>query len=215
MLDPYKIAIVDDHAILRAGVKNLIELDDQYHVVGEAGCGIELFNLLERQSCDLAIVDLSLPDMSGLEIIERLRESQPDIKILVLTMHKDSMHFKHSLSKGVWGYILKEDAYEQLLSAIKSISGGKKFISPSISNIFMDNYVKSMDEAQASNLEILTTREKEVLKLIAQGLTNKDIAGNLHISVRTVEFHRLNLSKKLGIRTSAGLVKFALSNNII
>jgi DNA-binding NarL/FixJ family response regulator len=209
-----RIIILDDHAILRAGVKNLLEKQGRFKVVGEAKCAVEFFKLLETSSCDLAIVDLSLPDLSGLEIIERMKKEFSSIKILVLTMHKDALHFKQSIAKGVAGYILKDDAYEQLISAVTKISQGKKFISPSISNIFMDSYVKSFDEAQASNLEVLTLREREVLRKIASGNSNKDIAAALYISVRTVEFHRLNLSRKLGIKTSAGLVKFALSHDL-
>ncbi|MFH1729949.1 MAG: response regulator transcription factor [Pseudomonadota bacterium] len=210
-----KIIIVDDHAILRAGVKKLVEQEASFEVVGEAGSANELYAILENTSCDLIILDLSLPEISGLEIISRLKKSHPKIKILVLTMHKDSMHFKHSIAKGAAGFILKDDAFEQLLFAIKTIQKGKKFISPSVSNIFMDNYIKTIDEAENTNIEILTNREKEVLKNIAKGLANKDIAKTLNISVRTVEFHRLNLSKKLGIKTSAGLVKYAISKGII
>lgn len=211
----YKVGLADDHAIFRAGLKSLINQDSQFQVVAEAHNGIELLEKLKSVKCDLVVLDLSMPEMDGIAAIPVIRQKYPKTKLLILTMQKDAEHFKLANTKGADGYLLKDDAYDQLILGMKVVMKGKKYISPKISGIVADRFVRSLDEADAPSLEILTPRERQVLKYVAQGLANKTVAVKLKISIRTVETHRVNLTNKLGIKTTARLVKYALEKGLI
>ena len=214
-MNPHKIILADDHDILRAGLKSLIEKESQFSVVGEAKDGEELLSQLKDSSCDLVILDLSMPHLDGIAALKVIKRRYPKIKILVLTMQKDPEHFRQAMKAGASGYLLKEDAYQQLILGLKMILRNKKFVSPSVSALVADRYIRSLDEWETPSLEIFTKREREILKLIAQGLPNKGIAAKMKISVRTVETHRANLSNKLGIKNTAGLVRYAVSKGIV
>lgn len=212
----YRIALADDHNIFRAGLKGLIEKDPEFKVVAEAQDGEQLLSKLASAKADLIVLDLSMPQMDGLTTLKEIRRKYSKVKILILTMLKDPEHLKHALANGADGYLLKDDAYEQLLMGIKMIiKKEKQFISPSISAVVADHYVRSMDEADTPSKEILTRREQEILKLIANGLPNKAVASKLKISIRTVETHRGNLSNKLGLKTTAALVKYAITKGMV
>ena len=206
--------MADDHQILRAGLKDLIEKDKAFKVVGQAKDGDELLSLMHSVKCDLVIMDLSMPNRDGMQAIQDIREKFPKVKVLVLTMQKDQEHFKHAMAHGASGYVLKEDAYDQLLMAVKMILRGKRFVSPTISKLLTDYYVRSLDEAESSSLDILTKREQQILQFIGNGMANKNIASRLKLSVRTVETHRANLGRKLGIKNTAGLVKYAVTKGL-
>ncbi|OGX29795.1 MAG: hypothetical protein A2705_01475 [Omnitrophica WOR_2 bacterium RIFCSPHIGHO2_01_FULL_52_10] len=210
----YRIILADDHQILRAGLKDLIEKDKAFKVVGQAKDGDELLSLMGSVKCDLVIMDLSMPNRDGMQAIQDVRVKFPKVKILVLTMQKDQEHFKHAMAHGASGYVLKEDAYDQLLMAVKMILRGKRFVSPTISKLLTDYYVRSLDEAESSSLDILTKREQQILQFIGNGMANKNIASRLKLSVRTVETHRANLGRKLGIKNTAGLVKYAVTKGL-
>ncbi len=210
----HRIILADDHQILRAGLKDLIEKDKAFKVVGQANDGDELLSLMDSVKCDLIIMDLSMPNRDGMQAIQEVRAKFPKVKVLVLTMQKDQEHFKHAMAHGASGYVLKEDAYEQLMMAVKVVLRGKKFVSPTISRLLTDYYVRSLDEAESSSLDILTKREQQILQFIGSGMANKNIAARLKLSVRTVETHRANLGHKLGIKNTAGLVKYALSKGL-
>ena len=214
-MNVHKIILADDHEILREGLKSLIEKDKDFKVVGQVKDGDQLLSLMKTTKCDLLVLDLSMPNRDGIQTIEEIKEKFPKVKTLILTMQKDQEHFRRAMGYGVDGYILKEDAYDQLMMAIKTILKGKKFISPMISNLLTDYYVRSLDEAETSSLNILTKREQQILTLIANGLPNKNIATKLKLSVRTIETHRANLSNKLGIKNAAGLAKYAISKGLI
>lgn len=211
----YRIILADDHQILRAGLKDLIEKDKAFKVVGQANDGDELLSLMDSVKCDLIIMDLSMPNRDGMQAIQEVRAKFPKVKVLVLTMQKDQEHFKHAMAHGASGYVLKEDAYEQLMMAVKMVLRGKRFVSPTISELLTDYYVRSLDEAESSSLDILTKREQQILQFIGSGMANKNIAARLKLSVRTVETHRANVGHKLGIKTTAGLVKYALSKGLV
>ncbi len=211
----YKIILADDHEILRTGLKNLIDKESSFKVVAEAKDGEELLNKLKSVKGDLIVLDLSMPNMDGITSLKEIHVRYPKIKILVLTMQKDNEHFRHAMACGASGYILKDDAYEQLILAIKLILKGKQFVSPSVATLLTDKYIRSLDDVETPSLEILTKRELQVLKLITSGLANKNIAFRLKLSVRTVETHRANLSDKLGIKNTAGLVKYAIAKGLI
>jgi len=214
-MNAYKIVLADDHSIVRSGVKNIINKEPDLSVIGEAANGEELVKILRSMKCDLIILDLTMPEMDGMEAMKEIHQRYPKTKILVLTMQKDHEHFKHAIKNGASGYVLKDDASDELISAIKSVKRGKQFVSPSVSKLLTDRLIRSLDETETPSLEILTKRERQVLILISNGIPNKNIATKLKISIRTVEHHRSNLSDKLGIKNTAGLVKFAISKGLI
>ncbi len=211
----YKIILADDHEILRQGLRSLIEKDKTFKIVGQVKDGEELLKALKSIRCDLVILDLSMPQMDGMAAMKEIRERYPNVKILVLTMQKDGEHFRHAVLNGANGYVLKEEAYDQLMLAMKTVLKGKQYFSPSMSALITDQYVRSIDEAVESSPNILTKRELQVLKLVASGLSNKNIATQLKLSIRTVETHRVNLTHKLGIKNTAQLVKYAFSKGLI
>ena len=211
-----RIILADDHEMLRVGLKGLLEKELDFKVVAQAKDGEELLEKLSSMKTDCVVIDLSMPNMDGLSTLKEIRKKYPKIKSLVLTMQKDAEHFKHAMAAGACGYILKDSAFEQLALAIKIIMKGKDFISPAISNLIAQQYVRSVDqEGDEPSLEILTPREKEILRRIADGKANKNIAATLKISIRTVETHRSHLIQKLGLKTPAALVKYAISKGLI
>ena len=212
----YRIILADDHHLFRAGLKSLIEKESEFQIVAEAQDGEQLMQKLQSVKADLIVLDLSMPHMDGLETLKAIRQKYSRLKVLVLTMLKDPEHLKHALNHGADGYLLKDDAYDQLLMALKMVlKKAKKFISPSISTVVTDHYLRSTEEVGALSLEILTRREKQILKLVAQGLPNKRIGQQLKISIRTVETHRSNLSRKIGVNNTAALVKYALAKGLV
>ena len=209
-----KIIVADDHTFVRVGLKELINKDSDLTVVAEAKNGQELLEILNHKKCDVIVMDISMPEMDGLTAIKELYEKFRGIKILVLSMLKDYPHFKEVMAHGASGYMVKDDAPEQLVSAIKTILRGKKYISPSVTTMLVDREVRSLDETVPS-LEILTKREKQILTMIAKSMPNKNIASKLKISIRTVEHHRANLTDKLGLKDIPSLIKYALTKGLI
>jgi two-component system, NarL family, response regulator NreC len=211
-----RVILADDHEMFRAGLKGLLDKNPDFKVVGQAEDGEDLLEKLAAVRTDCVVIDLSMPKMDGLATLKEIRKKFPKIKSLVLTMQKDEEHFKHAMAAGAMGYLLKDSAFDQLVMAIKVIMKGKNFISPAISNMIAEQYVRSsVEQTDVPSLEILTGREKEILRLVAQGQANKNIASKLKISIRTVETHRSRLIHKLGIKTAAGLVKYAIAKGLI
>ncbi len=210
-----KIILADDHSLVRGGLKELIHKDPDLQVVGEAEDGLKLLDLLSSTKCDLVVADISMPNMDGLTAIKAIHQKYPKIKILILSMLKDYAHFQAVMTHGANGYMVKDDASEELVTAIKTILKGKKYVSPSVSTMLVDREVRGLEEGEAPSLEILTEREKEILTLIVKGLANKNIASKLTLSIRTVEHHRSNLTDKLGIKNTAALVKYALAKGLL
>ena len=211
-----RVVLTDDHEMFRSGLKGLLEKQPDFKVVALAQDGEELLEKLNGIKADCVVMDLSMPNMDGLTALKAVRAKFPKIKCLVLTMQKDHEHFKHAMAAGACGYLLKDSAFDQLVLAIKVIMKGKNFISPAISNLIAEQYVRSMDQGgDEPSLEILTAREKEILGCIADGKANKNIAAQLKISIRTVETHRSRLIQKLGLKTTASLVKYAISKGLV
>lgn len=211
----YKIIVADDHAIVREGLITLIEKDTSCKVVAEASDGNELLKKLEFISCDLILLDLSMPHKDGLTALTEIKQKFPHIRVLVLTMYCDKKHFTIAMQNGASGYFLKNDSYKLLRTAIHNMMEGKEFISPAPSEFVMDNYNNSFKGDVLACIDILTNAEKHILKLIVSENTNKEIAEILKISVRTVETHRAHVLEKLSIKNTAGLVKYALLKGII
>ena len=209
--------LADDHVLVRQGLKRIINGTEDLAVVGEANDGLELLDLLGRVSPDMVILDISMPRLRGIEAIQEIRRIRPNARVLILTMHKDKEYLYLALSAGAKGYLLKEDADRDLFSAIEKVRHGKTYVSPNLSEELLDDLVQVGRGEKISSLEIdhLTTREKEIVKLIAEGRSSKEIADLLFISARTVDNHRANIMDKLNLRKTADLVKYAIQKGYI
>ena len=205
-----KIIIADDHSIIRDGLKALLEKNPKFAVVGEAANGLELINLLQTIPCDVVCTDISMPVMDGIETTKQLNKKHPKLKVICLSMHEQVDYIKKMMETGAMGYIFKDSSQEELQLAIETVYGGKKYFNQKLFDILLN------DEKSASKNEvILSTREKEILKLIAEEFTNAEIAEKLFISVRTVDTHRQNLLQKLDVKNTAGLVKYAIKSALL
>ena len=213
MTSEFFIALVDDHALVRKGIRKVIEEDPRLEVVGEAGDAAEIFDILARKKVHLAIVDITIPNISGIELTSRIKSLYPKVKVLILTMHKGKELLEHAINAGADGYILKEDAPTELINAIKAIEKGQVYFSPLIIPKLTEAFVQVHRKGERSSL--LSRRETEVLKLIAEGKSDKEIAEILHLSVRTVNNHRSNIMRKLQISKSTDLVRHAFSMGYI
>jgi DNA-binding NarL/FixJ family response regulator len=206
-----RIIIVDDHPILLQGIRKLLEAEPGYQVVGEASDGIEGVELIKRLKPDIAITDITLPGMNGLDIARSVASASPRTRIILLTMHKESPYVIEALNTGVHGYVIKTEASADLLRAIKDATRDRMYFSPMISQIVVDAY-RNKDSPDS---DPLTPREREVLQLIAEGQKTKQVAATLGISLKTAESHRTHLMKKLDIHDTAGLVRYAVRRGII
>ena len=209
-MNPYKIVLADDHILLRKGIKQIIETSDDMQVVGEAGDGLDLLNLLKTVTADMVILDISMPNLRGVEAAREIKMIHPDVKILILSMHKKKEYLYHAFSAGANGYLLKEDTDTELFSAIKTVRDGGAYVSPFLSKELTSDFINICKGTAKLPAEPLTTREREVLKLIAEGKSSKEVAELLFISVRTVQHHRASIMKKLNLKKTADLVKYAI-----
>jgi DNA-binding NarL/FixJ family response regulator len=211
MEKPCRILLADDHTMFRRGVRKIIESIPGVKVVGEAGDGFQLLDLLKDAAPNMVIMDISMPNLRGLEATREIKILNPEIKVLILTMHKDKEYIFHAFSAGAEGYLLKEDADNELLSAIDTMRRGGTYISPLLSTQLTDLFVgKVRPGGELGMSEPLTVREREILKLIAEGKSSREIGQMLYISVRTVQHHRANIMRKLNIKKTADLVKYAI-----
>ncbi len=212
---PIKIVIAEDHRLVREMVKKCILEIPDLQVVGEVSDGLELLDFLKTSLPDMVILDIAMPKLRGLEAAKEIKKTHPEIKILIMTMHKSSEYVYRALAAGVEGYILKENAYDDLIKAIESVREGKKYISSLISEQVRDIIRWQIGEREGNKGTHLSPRELQVLRLIAQGKTGKEIAELLSISDLTVYNHRVNIKKKLKINRTADLVKYALQQGYI
>lgn len=215
MENPYRIIIADDHVILRDGIKRIIEESPGLKVVGEASDGLELLGLLNRITADLVILDISMPNLRGIEATREIKKIHSPIKILILTMHKKKEYIYSALAAGADGYLLKESTGDELFNAIETIRGGETYVSKGVSGELTADLVQFSRGIGKPRLDPLTTREREVLKLIAEGKSSKEIAHMLFISIYTVNNHRANIIKKLNLKKTADLVRYAIHEGYI
>ena len=208
-MESYTIVLADDHAMFREGTRKIIERIDEVTISGEVNDGLELLEFLKSSSPKMVIVDISMPNLRGLEAIREIKRTYPKIKILVLTMHKKKAFVRQALKDGADGFLLKEDAGGELIRAVQTIRNGDKYLSPLLSGL-LANLTLEEDET-----EVLTRREREVLKLLAEGKRTNEIANALYISPYTVRRHRSNIMEKLDVNNLADLVKYAISQNYI
>ena len=206
----YQIILADDHLMFRNGIKRIIEDSKKLLVIGEASDGHQLLELLKTTKPDMVILDISMPKLRGLEVTHEVKSRYPDIKILILTMHRSKEYLLQALSAKADGYLLKEDTDTQLLDAIESIRGGKIFLSSLMSEDLSQNLMGFIENSGQSLDDTLSPREKEVLTLLGGGKSSKEIADLLYISPRTVEHHRASINKKLKVKNIVELVKYAI-----
>jgi DNA-binding NarL/FixJ family response regulator len=208
-MTPYQVMLADDHALFRSGVKRILEEIPGVEVVGEAPDGMQLLALLKESTPDLVILDISMPKLRGLEIIQEIKTSYPQVQILMLTMHKNPEYLSYALGAGAAGFLLKEDADPELLEAVAAIRRGKTYLSPAISHVLPELLRRGI-QPNGTPQEVLTHREREILKLLSDGKSSKEIGNLLFISLRTVQNHRANIMRKLKVRRIADLIKYAV-----
>ena len=218
MKKKYTILLADDHNILRAGLRTILDSQPDYEVVSEVDNGKDALKVAIALKPDLLLSDLSMPKTNGTECIRELKKRAPQVKVLVLTMHSSEEHIHAALDAGADGYILKDDNPDNFLSAIQSVLDGKMYLSPSICSNVINGYLnsskKEKHEPTTTSWQLLTHREREIIKLIAEGYRSKDIAKYLTISPYTVEKHRANLMKKLDLHSVSSLTSYAIQNGL-
>jgi len=210
-----RVCIVDDHALVREGISALLKFFEDVEVVGEASDGIEAIELAHKIKPDIILMDIGMPRLGGLEATLELRKSEPDIRIIILTQYEDREYISRFLKAGVSGYLLKKAVGSELINAIRTVYRGEVYLFSSIAAEVVAGYLGKHGPEVEDPYEKLTDREKQVLKLIAEGQSHKEIASCLNISVKTVIAHQTNISEKLDIRSRMGLAKFAISKGII
>ncbi len=211
----YRIVLAEDHALVRAGIKKIVEDFADLQVVGEAGDGPQLLDLLETLNTDLVILDISMPQMSGIEVAREIKRRHPQVKILILTMHKMKEYLDDAIAAGVDGYLLKEDLAKELGSAISKIRQGATYISTLLSEEMTSLFVQSRRTMPERLTEPLTPREIEIIKLIAEGKSSREIADLLFLSFRTIQNHRTRIMRKLNLKKNTDLVKYAIQMGLI
>jgi DNA-binding NarL/FixJ family response regulator len=213
----YRIVLADDHVLVRQGLRRILEGMAGLEVVGEANDGLDLLNLLSRVTPHMVILDIFMPNLRGIEAIHEIKKIHPDVKVLILTMHKDKEYLYLALSAGAKGYLLKEDADKELFAAIEKVQQGKTYISPYFSEEVVDDLVQigRADGKTIFEIDTLTSREREVLKLIAEGKSSKEIAALLFISISTVNNHRASIMEKLNLNKATDLVKYAIRKGYV
>ena len=214
--EKHRIFIAEDHTIVREGLRSLLSSNYHFEIVGEAEDGREAIRGVEEHNPDLIIIDLSMPKMNGLEAIKEIRKINKDTKIIVLTIHKTEEYILPVLKAGANGYILKYATQDELMIGIESVLDGKSYLSPEVSGRVIEGYIEGSKTVKTrSSFDTLTQREREVLKLIAEGYKNKEIADDLYISVKTVIKHRANLMEKLDLHDIAALTAFAIGKGLV
>uniref|UniRef100_A0A7C3SQ89 Response regulator transcription factor n=1 Tax=Dictyoglomus turgidum TaxID=513050 RepID=A0A7C3SQ89_9BACT len=206
-----KVIIADDHTLVREGIKSLLKDVEGIEVIAETGDGEETLLKTSTFKPDILILDISMPKVSGIRFCEKIKEISPETKIIILSMHFSKEYVREAFKYGAKGYILKDSSFTELEFAIKSVYEGNMYISPKISQILVEDYLDLLENP----LEILTERQKEILKLIAEGYSIKEIANRLNLSVKTVETHKSQIMDKLGIYDIPGLVKYAIKHGLI
>lgn len=212
---PINIILADDHIMVREGLKQLLELDNEIKVIGEANDGVQCLQLLERMSPDLLLLDINMPNMNGIEVLKKVKTLPRKQKVLILTLHNEIEYLMKAADIGINGYVLKDSELEVLKTAIFSIQRGENFIQPSLTPLLKEAIEKKKEKAGMSTDVVLTKRELEVLKLLAQGLYNKEIADKLSISEKTVKNHVSRLFKKISVSDRTQAAVYAIKNKIV
>jgi two-component system, NarL family, response regulator NreC len=209
------ILLADDHALVREGLRTILGGEEDWFVVGEAADGLEVVTLAEQLQPDVLIVDLMLPSLSGLEVIHQIHQRMPGIQIVTLSMHANESYVLAALRNGAAAYVLKEVSSTDIVRAVREVLAGRRYLSPPLSQYVLETYIQKAKGAPLDSYETLTSRESEVLHLVAQGEATPAIAVRLGLSPRTVETHRTNLMRKLGLRSQTDLIRYALQRGLL
>ena len=209
-----RVIIADDHKIVRMGLRTLLEKQEDIEVVGEASDGREAVRIVEKLSPAIAIMDIAMPDLNGIEAARQILERSSGTKVIALSMHSDKRFVTEMLKAGASGYLLKDCAFEEITNAIQVVQDGKIYLSPGIAGVVIDDYVRRLPQTEESGFTVLTAKEREVLQLLAEGYTTKQIAARLHVSVKTIETHRQHIMTKLDIHSVAELTKYAIREGL-
>lgn len=209
------VVLADDHQVLRQGLRALLEAEGEFNVLGDAGDGLTAISLVDRLRPDVLVVDLMMPGLNGQEVTRRVRKLSPATHIVVLSMHASEPYVMEALRNGAAGYVLKDASCADLIHAVREVMAGRRYLSPPLSDRAIDAYQEKATSAAWGRYDMLTTRERETLQLVAEGHTNKEIASRLGISPRTAETHRTHLMRKLQLRTHTDLIKYAIEQRII
>jgi DNA-binding NarL/FixJ family response regulator len=210
---PITVLIADDHAVVRDGLLALLAKAEDLQVVGVAGNGRDVIDLAQRTRPDVVVMDIGMPELDGVEATRRLRETHPESRVLILSMHLSSEHVVRALHAGANGYVVKESAGEEVVEAIRAVFSGRRYLSHQISELMIDDFLR--DGVQVSPLDRLSLRESDVLKLVVEGHTSADIAERLALSSKTVDTYRARIMRKLGVKDTVALVKFAMRHGIV
>ena len=206
-----RILLSDDHAVVRRGFQMILAEQSDMEIVGEAANGREALELAAKLKPDVVVMDVAMPELNGIEATRRMAENAPHARVLALSMHKDSVYVRETLRAGARGYLLKDSVAADLVSAVRAVAAGEGYLSPAVSDAVLDDYRR-----HATNpIDLLTSREREVLQMLAEGKTNKEIAGILNLSVYTVDAHRGRIMEKLNVHSINELVRFAVRNGLI
>ena len=215
-MSPIRILLADDHTVVRKGLRLLLESQPGFVVVADAADGREAVTLATEHTPDVVVMDVAMPGLNGIEAARQILAKQPGTAIVFLSMHSDEGYVLKALKAGARGYLLKDSADHDLINAVKAVTDGKAFFSPAISKMLVEDYVRQMRErAVEDSFELLTTREREVLQLLAEGKNNKEVATLLNLSLYTVETHRGNIFQKLNLHSGAELILYAIRKGVI
>jgi two-component system response regulator NreC len=213
---PIRILLADDHAVVRDGVRALLEKQPDMAVVGEAGDGREAALMAEEQQPDVVVMDIAMPNLNGIDATRRILASHPQTGVVILSMHQDESYVLRSLKAGAKGYLLKDSLRSDILDAIRAVAQGRSFLTRKISRMMQEDYIREMEQrGLEDSYDLLTDREREVLQLAAEGKPNKEIAGELNIGLTTVETHRTHILQKLGLHSVPELILYAVRKGII
>ena len=207
-----RIILVDDHQLLRAGLRTLLSKERDLEIVAEASDGREAVKLVTKHSPDVVIMDIGMPNLNGIEATRQIREIAPRTRVVALSMHSGAQFVSRMLEAGASAYLLKDSAHEELLHAVRAVTAGQVYLSPAITGVVVDDYVRRAGTATAG--PVLTPREREVAQLLAEGRSTKEIAGRLFLSVKTIETHRQHIMEKLNISSIAELTKYAIREGL-
>jgi len=209
-----RVLLAEDHTVVRQGLRRILQADAGIEIVGEVGDGRAALEALERTRPDVAVVDISLPSLSGIEVTRQCARLSPGTRVLILSMHADDAYIRQALKAGARGYLLKDADDQDLLKAVQALNGGGSYFSPVVSRVVLEGFLQET-EAEADELAVLSPREREVLPLIAEGHSNKEVAQILDVSVSTVESHRKRIMEKLDLHNTAALVRFAVRKGLV
>jgi two-component system, NarL family, response regulator NreC len=211
-----RVLLADDHQLMRSGVRLMLEREPDITVVGEASDGREAVALAKTLKPEVVVMDIGMPNLNGIEAALQMTQHNPELAVVMLSMHSDESYVLRALKAGARGYLLKDSAEADLIKAVHVVAGGKSFFSPAVSKVLLDDYVRKLKRSGAEDAyDLLTPREREILQLIAEGKSNKDVANLLNLSVYTVESHRSNLMEKLNLKGVPELILYAVRKGII